>query len=75
LIHKGKKALILANVMTRSYKSFSWKGKTYWNFGTKFHNFRSYTKLYMNFYRFKLALDRLKLIGKPGIRSIFQIFL
>jgi hypothetical protein len=22
--------------MTRSYKGLPWKGKTYWNFGTKF---------------------------------------
>jgi hypothetical protein len=29
----------------------------------------------MNFYRFKLVLDRLKLTDKPGIRSIFIIFL
>jgi hypothetical protein len=36
--------------MTRSYKGFSWEGKTYWNLGTKFHNFTSYTKFYMNLY-------------------------
>jgi hypothetical protein len=29
----------------------------------------------MNFYRFKLDLDRLKLIDKPETRSIFIIFL
>jgi hypothetical protein len=29
----------------------------------------------MNFYRFKLVLDRLKLKDKPEIRSIFIIFL
>jgi hypothetical protein len=29
----------------------------------------------MNFYRFKLALDRLKLSEKPGTSSIFIIFL
>jgi hypothetical protein len=29
----------------------------------------------MNFYRFKLVLDILKLIDKPGTRSIFIIFL
>jgi hypothetical protein len=75
LIHKRNKALILANAMTRSCKSLPWKGKTCRNLGTKFYNFRSYTKLYMNFYRFKLALDRLKLTGKLGIRSIFLIFL
>jgi hypothetical protein len=61
--------------MTWSYKSLPWKGKTCWNLGTKIHNFRSYTKFYMNFYRFKLALDRLKLTDKLGTRSIFIIFL
>jgi hypothetical protein len=29
----------------------------------------------MNFYRFKLVLDRLKLTDKPRTRSIFIIFL
>jgi hypothetical protein len=27
-----------------------WKEKTYWNLGTTFHNFRSYTKFYKNLY-------------------------
>jgi hypothetical protein len=75
LIHKGKKALILAKCHDQELQEFSMEGKTYWNVGTKFHNFRSYTKFYMNFYRFKLALDRLKLIDKPRTRSIFIIFL
>jgi hypothetical protein len=75
LTHKGKKALILAKYHDQELQEFAMEGKTCWNLGTIFHNFRSYTKFCMNFYRFKLALDRLKLTDKPGVRNIFIIFL
>jgi hypothetical protein len=75
LIHKGKKALTLAKCHDQELQEFAMEGKTCWNVGRRFHNFTSYTKFYMNFYRFKQALDRLKLTDKPGIRSIFIIFL
>jgi hypothetical protein len=40
-----------------------------------FHNFRSYTKIYKNFYRFKLAVERLELPDIPDTRYIYLIFL
>jgi hypothetical protein len=52
-----------------------WKGKTYWNLGTTFHNFRSYTKFYKNLYWFKLALSRIILKGQPEVWWIYFIFL
>jgi hypothetical protein len=44
-------------------------------FRNKFHNFRNFITISMNFLRFKLALDGLKLTSKSGTRSIFVIFL
>jgi hypothetical protein len=44
-------------------------------FRNKFHNFRSSTKFYMNFYWFKLDLVRLKLTGIPDATYIYLIFL
>jgi hypothetical protein len=51
------------------------EGKNLLKFKNKFHNFRSYTKIYKNFYRFKLALARLKLLDIPDTRYIYLIFL
>jgi hypothetical protein len=51
------------------------EGKNLLKFKNKFHNFRSYTKIYKNFYRFKLVLARLKLLDIPDTRYIYLIFL
>jgi hypothetical protein len=51
------------------------EGKNLLKFKNKFHNFRSYTKIYKNFYRFKLALARLKLSYILDTRYIYLIFL
>jgi hypothetical protein len=47
------------------------EGKNLLEFRDNFHNFRNSIKFSMNFYRFKLALARLKLIGNSGTRYIF----
>jgi hypothetical protein len=51
------------------------EGKTLLEFRNYFHNFRNSIKFYMNFYRFKLALARLKLTDIPDTRNIYFIFL
>jgi hypothetical protein len=61
--------------MNSSYRGLPWKGKNLLEFRNIFHNFRSYTKIYKNFYRFKLALVRLKLPDIPDTRYIYLIFL
>jgi hypothetical protein len=51
------------------------KGENLLEFKGNFHNFRNSIKISINFYRFKLALARLKLTGNSGTRYIFLIFL
>jgi hypothetical protein len=50
-------------------------GENLLEFRNKFPNFRNSIKISMKFYRFKLALARLKLAGNYGTRYIFLIFL
>jgi hypothetical protein len=50
------------------------EGKNLLEFRSNFHNFRNSIKFSMNFYRFKLALARLKLTDIPDIRYIYFIF-
>jgi hypothetical protein len=51
------------------------EGENLLEFRDKFPNFRNSIKISMNFYRFKLALARLKLTGNSDTRYIFLIFL
>jgi hypothetical protein len=51
------------------------EGKNLLEFRDNFHNFRNYIKFSMNFYRFKLALARLKLTDIPNTKYIYLIFL
>jgi hypothetical protein len=51
------------------------EGKNVLEFRNNNHNFRNYIKFSMDFYRFKLALARLKLTDNPGTRYIFLIYL
>jgi hypothetical protein len=51
------------------------EGKNLLELRNNFHNFWNSIKFSMNFYTFKLALARLKLIDNPGTRYIFLIFL
>jgi fatty-acid desaturase len=51
------------------------EGKNLLEFRNNFHNFRSSIKFSMNFYEFKLALVRLKLIDILDTRYIYFIFL
>jgi hypothetical protein len=44
------------------------KGKKLLEFRDNFHNFMNFIKNSMNFYRFKLALARLKLTSNSGTR-------
>jgi hypothetical protein len=48
------------------------EGENLLEFRDNFHNFRNSIKISMNFYRFKLALARLKLTGNSGTRYIFK---
>jgi hypothetical protein len=51
------------------------EGKNLLEFRNNFHNFRNSIKFAMNFYRFKLALARLKLTDILDTRYIYFIFL
>jgi hypothetical protein len=51
------------------------EGKNLLKFRDKFPNFRNSIKISMNFYRFKLALARLKLTSNFGKDIYFLIFL
>jgi hypothetical protein len=51
------------------------EGKNLLEFRNNFHNFWNSIKFSMNFYRFKLALARLKLTDNPDTRYIYFILL
>jgi hypothetical protein len=51
------------------------EGKNLLEFRNIFHNFRNSIKFSLNFYRFKLALARLKLTDIPDTRYVYFIFL
>jgi hypothetical protein len=53
--------------MNRRNKVLAMKGKPYPEFRNIFHNFRSSTKFYMNFYWIKVDLARLKLKDIPEV--------
>jgi hypothetical protein len=61
------RSLILAKCHQQDIQRFVMEGK-------KLQEFRSLTKFYMNFYRFKLHLARLKLKDIPDVRYIYIIF-
>jgi hypothetical protein len=61
------------NVITKNNMVLDMEGKNLLEFRNNFHNFRNSIKVSMNFYRFKLALARLKLTDIPDIR--FFLFL
>jgi hypothetical protein len=56
-------------------QGFAMEGKNLLEFRNKNHNFRNSIKFSMSFYRFKLALARLKLTNNPDTRYIYFIFL